>query len=61
MITRLDTEGGDDMFPVIETAVFLVIALFLFGFGMRLMRRLDSYLGEQSHLKAEEEPQQENP
>lgn len=49
------------MFPVIETAIFVVIVLFLFGFGMRLMRRLDNYLGEQNHLKAEEESQQENP
>lgn len=32
------------MFPVIAVAVVLLLAGFLFFFGMRLMKKLDSFL-----------------
>lgn len=39
------------MFPVIAVAVVLLLAGFLFFFGMRLMKKLDSFLDTLNTLK----------
>ena len=47
------------MFPVIAVAVVLLLAGFLFFFGMRLMKKLDSFLDTLNTLKEKEKTQGE--
>lgn len=47
------------MFPVIAVAVVLLLAGFLFFFGMRLMEKLDSFLDTLNTLKEKENTQGE--
>lgn len=47
------------MFPVIDVAVVLLLAGFLFFFGMRLMKKLDSFLDTLNTLKEKENTQGE--
>ncbi|MGN0403915.1 MAG: hypothetical protein ACI4F1_01715 [Bariatricus sp.] len=47
------------MFPVIVVAVVLLLAGFLFMFGMHLMKKLDSFLDTLNTLKEKEETQGE--
>ena len=47
------------MFPVIAVAVVLLLAGFLFFFGIRLMKKLDSFLDTLNTLKEKENTQGE--
>ena len=47
------------MFPVIAVAVVLLLAGFLFFFGMCLMKKLDSFLDTLNTLKEKENTQGE--
>ena len=47
------------MFPVIAVAVVLLLAGFLFFFGMRLMKKLDSFLDTLNTQKEKENTQGE--
>lgn len=47
------------MFPVIAVAVVLLLEGFLFFFGMRLMKKLDSFLDTLNTLKEKENTQGE--
>ena len=47
------------MFPVIAVAVVLLLAGVLFFFGMRLMKKLDSFLDTLNTLKEKENTQGE--